>query len=144
MTSSSRCLTLACLLAVVGQPSIAPAELRSQHVAIVANATNPDSLAVARHYAAQRNIPSDHIIPLTLPFRDTISRQEYEDLVAIPLQRALEDRALHSSIRVIVTTYGIPLRVEAPHLSEEEHRRLTDAQQLVKTSRTRLEQLKQQ
>ncbi|MBK8277953.1 MAG: TIGR03790 family protein [Nitrospira sp.] len=144
MTSSSRCLTLACLLAVVGQPSIAPAELRPQHIAILANATNADSLAVARHYAAQRNIPSEHIIPLALPFRDTISRQEYEDLVVMPLRRALENRTLHSSVRVIVTTYGVPLRVEAPHLSEEEHLRLAEAQQLVKTSRTKLEHLKQQ
>lgn len=129
---------------MVAPLSLAHAELRPQHVAIVANATNPDSLAVARHYAAQRNIPSEHIIPLTLPFRDTISRQEYEDLVVMPLRRALEDRTLHPSVRVIVTTYGVPLRVEAPHLSEEEHRRLTDAQQVVKTSRTRLEHLKQQ
>ncbi|MFO0733877.1 MAG: hypothetical protein U0361_23540, partial [Nitrospiraceae bacterium] len=77
---------------MVAPLSLAHAELRPQHVAIVANATNPDSLAVARHYAAQRNIPSEHIIPLTLPFRDTISRQEYEDLVVMPLRRALEDR----------------------------------------------------
>lgn len=141
----SRCLlTCASLLAMVLPLSLAHAELRPQHVAIVANATNPESLAVARHYAAQRNIPSDHIIPLPLPFRDTLSRQEYEDLVVIPLRRALEDRALHSSIRVIVTTYGIPLRVAAPQLSEDERRRLTNAQQLVKTSRTRLEQLNRQ
>ena len=144
MIHSFRPLICASLLATIAPLSLAQAELRPQHVAIVANATNPDSLAVARHYAAQRNIPSDHIIPLTLPFRDTISRQEYEDLVVMPLRRVLEDRALHSSVRILVTTYGIPLQVEAPHLSEEEHRRLTDAQQLVKTSRTRLEQLKQQ
>ena len=144
MIDSLRLVTLVSLLTTVLPLSLAQAELRPQHVAIVANATNPDSLAVARHYAAQRNIPSDHIIPLTLPFRDTISRQEYEDLVVMPLRRALEDRALHSSVRVIVTTYGVPLRVDAPQLSEEERRRLAEAQQLVKSSRTRLEQLKQQ
>ena len=62
----------------------------------------------------------------------------------MPLRRALEDRTLHSSVRVIVTTYGIPLRVDAPQLSGEEHPRLAEAQQLVKTSRTKLEHLKQQ
>lgn len=139
-----RLLTCASLLATVSPLSLAQAELLPQHVAIVANATNPDSLAVARHYAAQRNIPSGHIIPLTLPFRDTLTRREYEELVVMPLRRTLEDHTLHSSVRVIVTTYGIPLRVEAPHLSEDEHRRLTDAQQLVKTSRTKLEHLKRQ
>lgn len=144
MIHSLRFLIYAFLLITVAPLSLAQAELRPQHVAIVANAANPDSIAVARHYAAQRHIPSDHIVLLTLPFRDAISRQEYEDLVVTPLRRTLEERALHSSVRVLVTTYGIPLRVEAPHLSEEEHRRLADAQQLVKTSRTRLDHLKQQ
>ena len=144
MIHALRFLISAFLLATVAPLSYAQAELRPQHVAILANATNPDSLAVARHYAAQRNIPSEHIIPLTLPFRDTISRHEYEELVVMPLRRALEDRAMHSSVRVIVTTYGIPLRVDAPQLSEEEHRRLAEVQQLVKTSRTKLEHLKQQ
>ena len=144
MIHTLRFLISAFLLATVAPLSHAQAELRPQHVAILANATNPDSLAVARHYAAQRNIPSEHIIPLTLPFRDTLTRREYEELVVMPLRRALEDRTLHSSVRVIVTTYGIPLRVDAPQLSEEEHPRLAEAQQLVKTSRTKLEHLKQQ
>ena len=144
MIHTLRFLISAFLLATVAPLSHAQAELRPQHVAILANATNPDSLAVARHYAAQRNIPSEHIIPLTLPFRDTISRHEYEELVVMPLRRALENRTLHPSVRVIVTTYGVPLRVEAPHLLEEEHCRLAEAQQLVKTSWTKLEHLKQQ
>lgn len=144
MIHALRLLISAFLLATVAPLSHAQAELRPQHVAILANATNPDSLAVARHYAAQRNIPSEHIIPLILPFRDTLTRREYEELVVMPLRRALEERALHSSVRVIVTTYGIPLRVDAPQLSEEERRRLAEAQQLVKNSRTKLEHLKQQ
>ncbi|HBR49276.1 MAG TPA: hypothetical protein DEA71_04250 [Nitrospira sp.] len=139
-----RFLTYASLLMTVVPLSLAQADLRPQHVAVLANATNPDSLAVARHYAAQRNIPSEHIIPLTLPFRDTLTRLEYEELVVMPLRRALEVQALHASVRVIVTTYGIPLRVDAPQLSEEEHRRLAEAQQLVKNSRTKLEHLKRQ
>lgn len=144
MTRSFRRFILPCLLATVGQLSLAQAELRPQHVAILANAANPDSIAVARHYATQRNIPSDHIIMLTLPFRDTISRQEYEDLVVTPVRRTLEERKLSSSVRVIVTTYGIPLRVAAPQLSADERRWLTDAQQMVKTSRTTLERLEEQ
>jgi uncharacterized protein (TIGR03790 family) len=144
MIHSLRSLICVSLLATLAPLSLAQAELRPQHVAIVANASNPDSLAVARHYAAQRNIPSEHIIPLILPFRDTLTRREYEELVVMPLRRTLEDRALHASVRAIVTTYGIPLRVDAPQLSEEERRRLAEAQQLVKNSRTKLEHLKQQ
>lgn len=142
MTIVRRFFILTCLLISIASAPHARAELRSQHVAILANAKSPESLAVARHYAVQRNIPPDHIIPLYLPFRDSLTRSEYEDLVVTPLRHELEARKLSSSVRVIVTTYGIPLRVEAPQLSSEERRLLADAQSLVKTNRTRLEQLK--
>jgi uncharacterized protein (TIGR03790 family) len=126
---------------MTGWVSLAHAALEPHHVVILANSTNADSLAVARHYAAQRQIPSDHIIALALPLRESLSRRDYEELVVAPLRRILEERHLASSIRVIVTTYGIPLRVNAPELSDEERRLLTDAQSRVKASRARLEQL---
>ncbi len=119
---------------------LAHATLEPQHVVILANAASADSLAVARHYAARRNIPEDHIIALALPLRESLSRRDYEELVVAPLRRSLEERRLASSIRVIVTTYGIPLRVNTPELSDEERRLLTDAQSRVKASRARLEQ----
>lgn len=121
--------------------SPAHATLEPQHVVILANATNAESLAVAQYYAAKRNIPADHIIRLDVPFRDRLSRREYEDLVVTPLRRTLEERHLASSTRVLVTTYGMPLRVDAPPLSEEDRRLLADAQNRIKTSRARLEHL---
>jgi len=141
MTRTFRILTLVCLLAPIGHASVAQAELRPQHVAILANAKSPESLDVAAHYAAQRGVPPSHIIELDLPFRDRLTRREYETLIVTPLRRALEDRKLSSSIRVIVTTYGIPLRVDAPELSADEHRWLSDARSVIKKSRARLEQL---
>ena len=144
MILTHRLLALVCLLAPIVLPSFTRAELLPRHVVILANAKSPESLGVAHHYAAERNIPTGHIIPLDLPLRDSLTRREYEELVVTPLRRTLEDRKLSSSVRVVVTTYGVPLRVEAPQLSAEERRWLTDAQQLVKTSRTRLEHLKQQ
>lgn len=144
MTRTLCILTLACILAPIWPASFVGAELQPHHVVILANEKSPESLAVAAHYAAQRAVPTGQIIRLDLPFRDALTRQEYEDLVVTPLRRILEERKLSSSIRVLVTTYGIPLRVEAPHLSAEEHRWLTDAQQIVKTSRARLEHVSAQ
>lgn len=144
MTHSLRLFILACLFTTAGHPSYVQAELQPHHVAILANATSPESLAVAQHYAARRNIPPNHIIVLNLPGRDTLTRREYEDLVVTPLRRALENRMLHSSVRVIVTTYGVPLRVEAPRPSMDEQQWLTEAQRVVKTARARLERLKEQ
>jgi uncharacterized protein (TIGR03790 family) len=96
---------------------------------------------VAQHYAARRNVPVNHIVQLDLPLRDTLTRGEYENLVVVPLRRALEERKLSLSTRVIVTTYGVPLRIEAPILSKDENAWLAEAQGLVKTSRVKLEHL---
>jgi uncharacterized protein (TIGR03790 family) len=122
-------------------PFCAQAELQPHQVVILANAKSPKSLDVAAHYAARRGVPAAQIIRLDLPLRDKLTRREYEDLIVTPTRRMLEDRALSSSIRIIVTTYGMPLRMEAPQLSAEERRLLTDAQRVVQMTRTRLEQL---
>jgi len=144
MRSSRRLAATSSLLICIGVlnvASLARAEPQPDQVVILANAKNPESLAVATHYAAQRTVPSGNIVQLELPFRDTLTRQEYDDLVVTPLRRALETKHLASTAKVIVTTYGVPLRVEAPVLSVDERRWLAEAQSLVKTSRVRLEQL---
>ncbi len=126
---------------MIGVASLACAELQPNQVVILANAKSPESLAVASYYAAQRGVPAGHIVRLELPFRDSLTRQEYEELVVAPLRRALEAKQLASTTKVIVTTYGMPLRIEAPRLSADEQRWLAEAQTWVKTSRARLEQL---
>jgi uncharacterized protein (TIGR03790 family) len=115
--------------------------LQPDQVVILANAKSPESLAVASHYAAQRGVPTTHIVLLDLPLHDNLTRQEYEESVVAPLRRTLEAKQLASTTRVIVTTYGIPLRIEAPMLSKNEKIWLAEAQGSVKTSRARLEQL---
>lgn len=135
-------LSFSCLIfQITLLPSLVEAELQPSHVVILANAKTPESLEVAAHYARRRGVPSAHVIQLDLPFRDKLTRREYEDLIVTPLRRTLDRRKLSSSVRVIVTTYGIPLRVDAPELSQNERRWLTDAQSVVKVSRARLEQL---
>ena len=144
MKLSTGLATILCLLVCVGMIAVASparAELQPNQVVILANAKSPESLAVASHYAAQRGVPTTHIVLLDLPLHDNLTRQEYEELVVAPLRRTLEAKQLASTTRVIVTTYGIPLRVEAPMLSKDEKIWLAEAQSLVKTSRARLEQL---
>jgi uncharacterized protein (TIGR03790 family) len=128
-------------IGMIGVASPARAELQPNQVVILANAKSPESLAVAAHYAAQRGVPASHIVRLDLPFRDSLTRQEYEEIVVAPLRRALEAKELASTTRVIVTTYGVPLRVEAPRLSADEQRWLAEAQNWVKASRAKLEHL---
>ena len=144
MKPATRLATISCLLLCIGMMgvvSFARAELRPDQVVILANAKSSESLAVASHYAAQRGVPSTHIVLLDLPLHDNHTRQEYEESVVAPLRRTLEAKQLASTTRVIVTTYGIPLRVEAPMLSKDEKIWLAEVQSWVKASRTRLKQL---
>lgn len=133
--------SLLLLIGLLGDPFRSQAELQANQVVILANAKSPESLAVAAHYAAQRGVPTTHIVLLDLPLHDNLTRQEYEESVVAPLRRTLEAKQLASTTRVIVTTYGMPLRIEAPMLSKDEKIWLAEAQSLVKTSRARLEQL---
>jgi uncharacterized protein (TIGR03790 family) len=124
-------------------PHASCAELLPHHVVILANAASPESVAVAEHYATQRGIPADHIVRLDLPVREVLTRREYDRLVVVPLRRALSERGLAASTRVVVTTYGVPLRVEAPDLSPDEREWLADARRRVNAGRIALEQLQQ-
>ena len=96
-------------------------------IAVLANRNSPDSLTVARHYATRRGIPSEQILALDLPTHETVSRKDYEERLIAPVRRALEAKRLHKTIRVLVTTYGLPLRVEAPQPVEVEQRWIQDA-----------------
>lgn len=142
MCLGSRPSAVTICVALVWFASPSHGALNPQQVAIIANAASSESLAIARHYAERRQIPPDHIITLPLPLRDSLSRRDYEEFVVAPLRQTLRERGLASSIRVLVTTYGIPLRVEAPLLSDEERRLLADAQHRVTTSRMQLERIR--
>jgi len=117
----------------------ARAELNSSQVVVVANMNSRDSLAVAEHYAKRRGISLEHIAQLDLPLNETMSREDYDRRLAVPLRQALKDKGLQRSIRVLVTVYGLPLRVLAPNLTAEEERWQRDASGRLGAARTQLE-----
>lgn len=61
------------LAAAAGAWAAAPAP----RVVILANADDPDSLRIARHYAAARGVPADNIVALSLPLAESISWREF-------------------------------------------------------------------
>jgi uncharacterized protein (TIGR03790 family) len=117
------------------------AELFPNQVVIVANANSPESLSVAQHYATRRGIPVQHISKLDLPLDDTMSREDYERRLVTPLRQMLQAQGVHKSIRVIVTVYGVPLRVAAPRLADDEERWRRDAVARLGAARVRLEDI---
>jgi uncharacterized protein (TIGR03790 family) len=58
-------------------------------VVIVANAREPESVALAAFYAEQRGIPAANIIALPMPQADTVTWREFVDQIQLPLQDKL-------------------------------------------------------
>jgi len=106
-----------------------PAEqsLTAQTV-VIYNKAAPDSADLARFYAQQRGIASDHIIALDCSVEEEITREEYDANIAAPVREAFESRGwwklretpegkttvLTTSIRFVAVIKGVPLKIK-PH-----------------------------
>jgi uncharacterized protein (TIGR03790 family) len=99
-----RSAVLAVLL--LASPALA---LEPKDVFVVANKNVPASGDVARHYLAKRAVPAENLIELDLPAGEDISRADYDAKLVAPLRAALKDRK--AAVKVILTVYGVPLRV---------------------------------
>jgi uncharacterized protein (TIGR03790 family) len=124
---------------LLGHALAARAGLSPDQVAVLANKNSPEGLMVARHYAEKRGIPPAHLIELDLQTDEGISRGNYEAHVAEPLREALNTRNLASTVRVLVTTYGVPLTVFAKVPSADEERWLKDAAERQRFAEAHLE-----
>ena len=66
--------------APVPPPAPAPAD-----VLVLANAHDPESLALARHYLGARGVPAANLVALPLPLEETISRAQFTAQLWEPL-----------------------------------------------------------
>jgi uncharacterized protein (TIGR03790 family) len=61
----------------------------AESVIVVANSADPDSVAIARHYAEVRGVPPANIIALAMPLTETITWKEFVATVWQPLEGEL-------------------------------------------------------
>ncbi len=78
-----------------------------------------ESVAIARYYMDKREIPATHLVSVALTLNETMSRDEYDNVLKVAILHAL-DRLSSQRIAAIVLIYGIPLKVDPPELSWEE------------------------
>src|SRR4029450_12583057 len=71
---------------------------------------------------ANRAVSKKNIIVLDLPAGEDISRDDYDRRLAAPLRDALKDR--REQAKVLLTVYGVPLRVAGSKPSKEEEAEL--------------------
>ncbi len=110
--------------------------LEPQNIMIVANKDMPESISVARHYASKRKIPDENIILLSLPKGEDILRVDFETKLAEPLREALKSKK--DKIKVLLTVYGVPLRVGGKVLNVDEKANADDIKKQLDSSRKEL------
>lgn len=110
--------------------------LEPQNIMIVANKDMPESISVARHYASKRKVPDENIILLSLPKGEDILRVDFETKLAEPLREALKSKK--DKIKVLLTVYGVPLRVGGKVLNADDKVKADDIKKQLDSSRKEL------
>lgn len=96
------------------------------NVFLLVNKNVRASREVAEHYCNRRGVPQDHLIELDLPAGEDISRNDYNAKLVAPVRAALRDR--RDLAKILVATYGVPLRVGNEEPSAAEKKELTELQ----------------
>lgn len=94
---------------------------RHPEVLVLTNRASPTSVAIGAYYAEKRGIPAGNVLALEIPLEDatlanrtqeTISPDTYQRLIREPVEHYLEQNDLREQIEILVTTKGIPLRID--------------------------------
>src|SRR6266513_6494105 len=102
------------------EPSLASSTI------VIYNKAALDSAELARFYAKQRGIASDHVVGLTGSTDEEISREEYDSNIAAPLRETFKNRnwwtlretseqqtvVMTTSIRFVAVIKGVPLKIK--------------------------------
>lgn len=82
------------------------------NVLLVVNRNSPDSKAIADYYSKRRAVPARNHCFLDVTVEETISRSVYDTRIEAPVRDCLEKRGLTESVLYLVTTMGVPLRID--------------------------------
>jgi uncharacterized protein (TIGR03790 family) len=85
---------------------------KPENVLVVINQESPVSRSIGEYYAERRHIPLVNLCRLSVQSDETISRGVYDDQIARPIAAYLRRQNLQDQILYIVTTSGVPLRIQ--------------------------------
>lgn len=80
------------------------------NVLVVINANSPDSIAVAKYYAAKRAIAGKYLCKIHCPTDEQIADEVFVKSIREPIKEYLTSSGLKDKIDYIVLTKGIPIR----------------------------------
>jgi len=112
---------------------------------VIANGDNAISGRIARYYCEKRKVPENNILalPLGTKLNDTITREDYERLLAVPIRKELLTKQQPGKIRCLLTTYGVPYKVGKRGPLEDQQGRLKPLKELAEQEKKIIEKLKQ-
>jgi uncharacterized protein (TIGR03790 family) len=100
---------------------VAARALAPEEVVVIANSRAKHSVALARYYIRQRQIPTNHLITIATTWDEHCSRQTYDREIRQPVRKALDRLGDGQRIRALVTVYGVPLAIRPPTPEEDPH-----------------------
>ncbi len=98
--------------------------LEPNQVLVVINLNVAGSLRVAKDYMGKRAIPDGNLLALRLTDKESCSREEFNQRVALPVRKYLREKDPGRRIRCVVTIYGMPLKVSPPEMGQSEKEKL--------------------
>jgi len=109
MQKWTRRLSWAVLLATAGSS----AALEPNEILVLVNGQIPQSVAIGRHYCQRRGVPIENIVSIALGAKptDAISREDYDRFLARTVRGIIQSMEEPETIRCVVTTWGVPFRV---------------------------------
>ena len=106
--------------------------LDPREVLVVANLNAAKSKGLAKYYMKKRQLPKKNLVLLFMTDKETCTRDEYEKKAIPPIRKFLDQ---NRQIRVIVTMFGVPLKILSPPKNRTEKAKLHE----LKMQKTHLE-----
>ncbi len=85
-----------------------------QNVLLVVNGNDADSRRVAEYYRPRRSIPAQNVCTLATTSAEEISWDVYQRQIEAVVGNCLKNAGLVERVLYIVTTLGVPLKVDGP------------------------------
>lgn len=120
--------------------------LEPEEILVIVNADIKDSVKLAKYYCSKRKVPEENIVVLRLDseLKDTIGRSEYNEKIAGPVREKLNRPELFGKIKCLLTTYGVPFKVEGRGQLEKHKERLEKLKKLIKEGQDELSKFGEQ
>ena len=85
---------------------------KPENVMVVVNTESALSKSIGEYYVSRRHIPLANVCRIHVSVNELIPRADYDKQIALPVAACLKGKNLIESVLYIVTTAGVPLRVD--------------------------------